>query len=195
MPNIAPLRLLLTLGLTFGLTGCIAGAAETAASPAPATRSTGPVAACPGYSELNTARIPDGRPLLQAFDSVSRIGGPHSRSRSGSFEDRTMDHLLGSPISPPKLSPAALQRSRQLFEQHYPPALRRARTEGTAVLTMLVDANGTVRETRVARSSMYPEMDAAAARVIRGTPFDPAVAGGCSVPYILTLPLTFKLAQ
>ncbi len=79
----------------------------------------------------------------------------------------------------------------RLLEQSYPPELRQAGHRGTVRVVMLLDARGAVRETRVARTSGYAALDAAALRVIRQATFEPALAGACSTPSIVLLPVRY----
>jgi protein TonB len=73
----------------------------------------------------------------------------------------------------------------------YPADLRRTGIGGSILLVALVDAQGQVRETRIARSSGYRTMDDAAAEVLRRARFKAATAGDCRIPYLLRLPMAY----
>lgn len=169
-----------------------------AAGPAPSSQPSGPEAACPGYADVATARIPDGRLLLQAFDSAARASAGNPRQttvvtgRGPSAEDTATNRLLGVQVtaSPHMDIPARHSFARQILEA-YPPELRQARIGGSVLLVALVDTQGRVRETRIASSSGHRRMDDAAADVLRRARFEPAMAGDCRVPYLLRLPVGF----
>jgi TonB family protein len=184
MRKITTVAVLLTLG------GCASGP-EANSAPRP----SGALAPCPNYASYDTARLPDGRGLLQALDSIAAVPGAASRPSDMKTIDRGMSELLGVTIThPARLRPSDRDRLRRLFEETYPPELRRAGRSGRATLALLVDASGTVRETRLVRSSGYPSMDLAAATLLKQAAFDPAFAGTCSVPSVLILPVTYQLA-
>lgn len=174
------------------LQGCASSSAG------PGTSSPGALAACPAYGDLATTRIPDGRLVLQAFDSAAMTAAQHPRQvgrtsgRGPSAEDTITNRLLGVQVtSPPYLdSPKRVAMARQILEA-YPPALRRAGIGGELVVVALVDTQGRVRETRIGRSSGHREMDNAAADVVRRARFEPALAGECRVPYVLRLPIAY----
>jgi TonB family protein len=169
-----------------------------ASSPGPASQPSSPAAVCPGYADLATARIPDGRLLLQAFDSAAPTSAQHPRQvgrttgRGPSAEDTTTNRLLGVQVtSAPYMDVAARHSMARNLLEAYPAELRRARIGGDMVLVALVDTQGRVRETRIAKSSGHREMDNAAATVVRRARFEPAMAGECRVPYVLRLPVGF----
>jgi TonB family protein len=58
-------------------------------------------------------------------------------------------------------------------------------------LTILVQADGTVGDARVERSSGRLDLDLAAAKVIRAAVFDPARVEGIPISLWVTFPLTF----
>lgn len=176
------------------LAGCASGSGSR-----PLPRPTGPVAPCPAYARFETARLPDGRGWPQVLDSVARTpeaqGQRSRRSSRTELAEQESSELLGVTVThPARLGPGDRQRLARLFEQTYPPELRSLGLGGTVRMVMLLDANGAVRDTRVARSSMYHSLDAAAVRMIRQVTFDPAIAGTCSVPYLVSLPVTYKVA-
>jgi protein TonB len=193
------------LGLAIAsFSGCAAGApqAEGSLSPSQAGRPTGGVAACPGYENLATATLPDGRSIVTAFDSLARVSSPGRQGvrldgrRGPSAADSMTNRLLGVQVAQPVGMDASQLRSlAQQMEQLYPANLRQAGIGGEVVLLVLIDAQGAVRQTRVGRSSGYNDMDGAAVTLIQRARFNPAIAGGCGVPYVLRLPVSFKTAR
>ena len=184
------MRTITTVAVMLSLWGCASGP-----EPASAPRPSGPVAPCPGYASIETARLPDGRTLLQALDSIAREPGAYTRSSDMKTIDPGMSELFGVTIThPARLRPSDRERMRGIFEQTYPRELRSAGRGGRAMLALLVDASGNVRETRLVRGSGYQSMDLAAATLLKQALFDPAIAGTCSVPSLLILPVTYQLA-
>lgn len=67
---------LVTLGLAIlSLSGCAAGTTGTAdgSNPSLAQGPRGALAPCPGYENLATATLPDGRLLVEAFGSLGGV--------------------------------------------------------------------------------------------------------------------------
>ncbi len=180
--------------LLAGLAGCATGSAN----PSSGIQPRGPVAPCPGYQSVQTARLPDGRLLLQAFDSAAPTSAQNPRQvgrtieRGPSAEDTTTNRLLGVQVtSSPYLSSSARQTmAREMLEVHRT-YMKEVGTPGSILLIALVDTDGAVRRTRVVSSSGHREMDAAAANVLRRARFEPATAGECRVPYVLRLPVSY----
>lgn len=181
---IAPIGLLL-------LPACASG-------PGPSIQPSSSSVACSGYADFATARIPDGRLLIQAFDSAAPTSAQNPRQvgrtigRGPSAEDTTTNRLLGVQItSPPYLDDSARQAMARDILHAYPADLKRAKIGGSVLLVALVGTDGSVRRTRVVSSSGHREMDVAAANVLRRARFEPAMAGECRVPYVLRLPVGF----
>lgn len=184
------MRKVTTTAILLTLSGCASGAG-TRALPRP----SGPVEPCVTYANFETTRLPDGRNLLQALDSIAAVPGAADRPSDMKTVEREMSELFGVEIThPARLRPSDRQRLHRLFEETYPPELRRTGRGGRATLALLVDATGTVRETRLTRGSGYQSLDLAAARLASQALFDPAIAGDCSVPSLLVLPITYQLA-
>lgn len=81
---------------------------------------------------------------------------------------------------------------RQRVEPDYPEAARRARLEGTVILSAIITASGAVQEIRVLRS-LNPLLDEAAERAVRQWRYRPATLHGRSVPVYLTVTVDFHL--
>ena len=184
-----------TVAVLFALSGCASG---SGAGTLP--RPSGPVAPCPAYANFEAARLPDGRGWLQVMDSIARTPKAQERSqRLSAAEKKQAEHeineLFGITITHPARVPSgARTHVARLLEQTYPPELRDTGRGGTVYMVMLMDPSGRVRETLVARSSGFPVLDAAALRAARQVNFDPAIAGSCSVPYIVVLPIKYMVA-
>jgi TonB family protein len=103
---------------------------------------------------------------------------------------------LGLTAAEPGRSIPARLRNRdevvRLLHEHYPPQLRRGGFGGTVVLSLLVDEAGAVHEARVARSSGFPELDAAAKRVAAGMRFAPEQRLGRISTTWVEFPLVFR---
>ena len=76
----------------------------------------------------------------------------------------------------------------------YPPDLYQQQVEGTVVLRLHIDENGTLApdSTRVAESSGYAGLDSAAMRAVPDMRFAPARRGGQAVATTFLLPVHFR---
>jgi protein TonB len=76
----------------------------------------------------------------------------------------------------------------------YPPDLYQQQVEGTVVLRLHIDENGTLTpdSTRVAESSGYAGLDSAALRAVPEMRFAPAQRGGQAVATTFLLPVHFR---
>lgn len=91
---------------------------------------------------------------------------------------------------PPKLeNPGEIQR---LLERGYPSQLRDAGIEGTVILWIFVDEQGTVQKTEVKASSGYELMDEAALSTAEKMLFSPAMNRDKPTPVWLAQPITFR---
>ena len=185
------MRKILGLGALLLLPAC-------APTPAPANQPSSQATECPGYADLATARIPDGRLLLQAFDSAAQAVAQSPRQvgrtapRAPSAEDTTTNRLLGVQVtSPPYLdSPARVALGREFLDV-YQKHRKGDMANRSILLVALVDTDGSVHRTRVGSSSGNSEMDRAAMNVLRRARFEPSTAGRCRVPYVLRLPVAY----
>ncbi len=90
------------------------------------------------------------------------------------------------------ISDANLKITRRV-DPSYPPASRRAGEQGTAVLAVLVDANGHPQDIKVQTSSGYDRLDQAAVQGVQRWLFNPAVRDAQKVTAWTTVRVTFKL--
>ena len=91
---------------------------------------------------------------------------------------------------PPKLeNPGEIRR---LLERGYPAQLRDAGIEGTVILWIFVDEQGSVQKTEVKESSGYEVMDEAALSTAEKMRFAPAMNRDKATPVWLAQPITFR---
>ena len=79
----------------------------------------------------------------------------------------------------------------------YPPALAAQGIEGTVLLRLMVDTNGTIvrDSTRVAESSGYPALDSAAIQAVPSLRYAPAERDGAKVAMAFLQPIYFRTPQ
>ncbi|MCI0433994.1 MAG: M56 family metallopeptidase [Gemmatimonadetes bacterium] len=77
------------------------------------------------------------------------------------------------------------------LERNYPPLLRDAGIGGEAVLWFRIDADGSVDDVRLARSTGYPALDQAALEVAKSMRYVPAENRGTRVPVWVQVPVKF----
>jgi protein TonB len=77
----------------------------------------------------------------------------------------------------------------------YPQTARERGQEGRVVVWLLVGADGTPAEVRVAQSSGVDALDAAAVAAVRQWRFEPARRGGIAVPEERLAPVAFRLPR
>ncbi len=77
----------------------------------------------------------------------------------------------------------------------YPAEAILARQEGRVVLRVEIGADGRVLSIRVHRSSNVTVLDRAALKTVQSWRFEPARAKGKPVPYVVAVPIRFRLGQ
>lgn len=79
----------------------------------------------------------------------------------------------------------------------YPPALAAQGIEGTVLLRLMVDTNGSIvrDSTRVAESSGYPALDSAAMQAVPSLRYAPAERDGAKVAMAFLQPIYFRTPQ
>ena len=107
------------------------------------------------------------------------------------------DHVPES-VEPATAAPSqarldAPARQMKTIRPDYPKGARQRGEQGDVVLELMISAHGVVEGVKVFRSSGYPELDAAAEKAVRRTPFIPAKSGNEPVPSTARLTITFKL--
>ena len=102
-----------------------------------------------------------------------------------------------SPVSPAAapgaLTHTAIPRGGYQITPSYPATARRLGIEGTALLSVFVDAAGRVGEVVVKQSAGHPDLDRAAADAVRRWRFEPARRGAEAVAMWVELPVEFRL--
>ncbi len=97
----------------------------------------------------------------------------------------------GAPATPAFEPPVVINAESPVS---YPPDLYQQQVEGTVVLRLHIDENGTLApdSTRVAESSGYAGLDSAAVRAVPDMRFAPARRGGQAVATTFLLPVHFR---
>lgn len=96
-------------------------------------------------------------------------------------------------VDPRLTNTAAFQRA---MERAYPATLKDAGIGGRVLLWVFVTESGEVGNVRVYESSGYPQLDAAAEKVMRETAtFSPAMNREQRVPVWVALPVTFQTSN
>ena len=98
----------------------------------------------------------------------------------------------------PASAPAAHGETRTLayggrLDLRYPPVSVRQREQGTVVLNVLVDVDGTVQRIEIARSSGYRRLDDAARAAAERARFLPVLVDGKAQPAWGLVPIEFRL--
>ena len=75
----------------------------------------------------------------------------------------------------------------------YPPISRDNGDEGTVTLLLAVQTDGSISDIRIARSSGYQRLDAAAVRSLRQAKFQPATCHGKPIAVQIHQSFTFKI--
>ena len=82
----------------------------------------------------------------------------------------------------------------QLTEQvRYPESARQARITGRVNIAFVVDENGAIAGSWVARGAGHPDLDAEALRVVRTAKFNPGLQDGKPTKVLMQIPIQFKL--
>src|SRR2546426_5543564 len=95
--------------------------------------------------------------------------------------------------TPGALTRTAIPRGGYQITPSYPATARRLGIEGTALLSVFVDAAGRVGEVVVKQSAGHPDLDRAAADAVRRWRFEPARRGAEAVAMWVELPVEFRL--
>jgi len=96
-------------------------------------------------------------------------------------------------VAPGALTRTAIPRGGYQVTPSYPATARRLGIEGTALLSVFVDADGRVGEVVVKQSAGHPDLDRAAADAVRRWRFEPARRGAEAVGISVELPVEFRL--
>ena len=101
-------------------------------------------------------------------------------------------------ITPPPAAPRqarldAPPKPKRNIKPDYPKGARQRGEQGDVILEIRVNASGTVDDVKVATSSGFAELDAAAMKAAKAAKFSPARSGHDSVASTARLKLQFKL--
>ncbi len=92
-------------------------------------------------------------------------------------------------LVPPRAIPTSVMKNWPV----YPQEARRAHREGVVLLSVKISAQGASLDIKVARSSNFPDLDAAAMAAVRNWQFTPATRDGIPTEITVTLPVNFSL--
>jgi periplasmic protein TonB len=95
----------------------------------------------------------------------------------------------GSIVEPPIAHARLLRHA----EPAYPTASIRAHEEGTVMLQVLIGPDGRIGDVRLAASSGFERLDAAAIKEVRTWRFAPATRGGRAISMWVSVPVKYEL--
>jgi protein TonB len=154
------------------------------------------VAAPPTVAAAETAQeVIEAGPAPPASEGMLR--GPSSSVTTLSQPGAGLA-VAGLPPTAPAAAPGALTRTAiprggYQITPSYPASARQLGVEGTALLSVFVDAAGRVGEVIVKQSAGHPDLDRAAAEAVRRWRFEPARRGAEAVAMWVELPVEFRL--
>lgn len=122
-------------------------------------------------------------------------GGDRSITMSSQHPGPAVAALPPAPpaAAPRALTRAAIPRGGYQITPSYPATARQLGIEGTALLSVFVDADGRVAQVVVRQSAGHPDLDRAAADAVRRWRFEPARRGAEAVAMWVELPVDFRL--
>jgi len=135
---------------------------------------------------------PSGRVEPGAIDAVAPTNaGDVADVQSASLPGRSpSDDAEGGRIVRP-----ARPRGGYQVRPAYPNSARHAGVQGTTLLRVRVEADGTVGEITVQQSAGHPDLDQAAADAVRRWKFEPAVSGNGDATTWVLIPVEFRLKR
>ncbi|WP_020174524.1 energy transducer TonB [Methyloferula stellata] len=99
----------------------------------------------------------------------------------------------GTAAKPSFVAPRAIPSSAMKNWPVYPPAARQAHREGVVLLSVKISAQGAPLDVKLAKSSSFPDLDAAAVAAVRNWQFTPATSDGAAIETTVNLPINFSL--
>lgn len=163
----------------------VAPAPTPAAAPPRPAVPTPPLLAAPPF-EQGPVQLPpsaESAPAVDAAPAPAVGPAPDVAQAAGETE--------GEPVLPPRSDAAHLNNPKPV----YPSVSRRFKEEGTVVLDVFIQADGTVGELRVRRSSGFPRLDAAALAAVRHWKYVPARRGKDPLALWYSQSLVFSLVR
>jgi len=118
----------------------------------------------------------------------STVGDKSATADMTSGIESTADH-----DSATEFIKEAIPRYRNNPPPVYPKVARRRGHQGTVLLEVLVDQNGSVRDLKVLRSSGYATLDDAALASVKNWSFEPGMKGSSPIEMWVRLPVRFQL--
>ena len=97
--------------------------------------------------------------------------------------------------TPKECTPKDIRPAKELRQPsvQYPPTSRDNGEEGTVTLRFIVQPDGSVSDIRIARSSGYRRLDAAAQKALRNIKLQPATCHGKPIAVRIHKSITFKI--
>ena len=134
-------------------------------------------------------------PTLPAPEGTSVGGNPLATASSRHDPGPAVAALPPGPpaVAPGALTRTAIPRGGYQITPSYPATARQRGIEGTALLSVFVDADGRVGEVVVKQSAGHPDLDRAAVDAVRRWRFEPARRGTDTVAMWVELPVAFQL--
>ena len=132
-------------------------------------------------------------PTTFADNPVDALPPPPTPNSSGAPGDP--DIASAPTFTPFTVAPEIRNRDEiiRVISAVYPPTLRDAGIGGVVVVWFFIEEGGTVGDTRVAQSSGYEQLDAAALQVSDRFVFSPALLNDQNVPVWVQFPITFAV--
>ena len=131
-------------------------------------------------------------PEQKAERAKAEVEGEVRRMRASNVRERTAVHEEPEPTpftDPPIL--ANREEVRGVTERFYPPLLKDAGIGGTALVRVLIDANGQVEKIQLVSASGHRALDEAAMKIAELMQFEPARNRDQRVNVWVTVPVTF----
>jgi len=99
--------------------------------------------------------------------------------------------------TPKECTPKDIRPAKELRQPsvQYPPTSRDNGEEGTVTLRFIVQMDGSISDIRIARSSGYQRLDAAAVRSLRQAKFQPATCHGKPIAVRIHQSFVFELTD
>ena len=97
--------------------------------------------------------------------------------------------------TPKECTPKDIRPPKELHRPsvQYPPASQNNGEEGTVTLLLAVQTDGSISDIRIARSSGYQRLDAAAQKALRNIKLQPATCHGKPIAMRIHQSITFKI--
>ncbi|MES2918433.1 MAG: energy transducer TonB [Pseudomonadota bacterium] len=161
-----------------------------AAPPVPPQAAHRPVSASAPVRELPPSeRAPVSPPPAPSVAPVAAAEAPAAPAAPAS--PAAIDSSGSGPVTPPRSDAAHLNNPKPV----YPAVSRRLKEEGTVVLEVFIQVDGSVGELRVKRSSGFPRLDEAALAAVRRWTYVPARRGSEALALWHSQSLVFSLLR